>query len=807
MAKKIEAREGAGGADAPLRLVVLDSHAIIHRAYHALPDFSSSKGEPTGALYGLVSMLLRIAEVLKPDYLVAARDLPGATHRHEMFEAYKATRAKADDDLIAQLERAPAVFEAFGIPLYQHPGYEADDVVGTIVRQVSHRRDLETVIATGDMDALQLVGPRVRVFTLRKGLADTVLYDEEAVRERYGFAPERVTDFKALRGDPSDNIPGVKGVGEKTATELIARFGSVEEIYAALEGGSEEFQGEVKPRVAELLRQGKGDAAFSKTLATIRSDVPIAFALPARQWHLSDHAAAVASLCEELEFPSLRERVAPRAGAARSGSGSPLGESVDPDALREASVALWLLNSDLTNPGLEDILRAARARDFETAREVLFAQLRETGRLREVYEEIERPLIPVVARMNAAGVYLDTAHLGRLAEEYGKELSAIAARIYRHAGHEFNLNSPKQLGAVLYDELKIAPARQKKTAGGQRTTREDELAKLADQHPVIEEVLAYRELQKLLSTYVEKLPARIGADGRLHAEFVQTGTTTGRMSSQHPNLQNIPVKTPLGRRIREAFAAPPGRLLLALDYSQIELRIAAGLSGDEKLIGIFRKGGDVHASVASEVFGVPPEMVDYEMRRRAKVINFGILYGMGVNALRANLGAGVSREEAARFLDEYFKNFSGLARYIERTKADAALHGYTETLFGRRRYFPALRSPLAGLRAQAERMATNAPIQGTQADIIKLAMARADALLADRAWRDPREGGAPRARLVLQVHDELVYEVEEAIAEEAASAIREAMESVVPQGKLAGVPVLAEASSGANWGDMRRLPR
>jgi len=786
----------------PLRLVLLDSHAILHRAYHALPDFSNSKGEPTGALYGLMLMLFKIAETLKPDYIVAARDLPGATHRHELFEAYKATRIKAEDELVAQLEVAPKVFEAFGIPVYQQSGFEADDVVGTIVREVSARRDLETIIATGDMDTLQLVGPRVRVFTLRKGLSDTVMYDEDAVRERYGFGPECVVDYKALRGDPSDNIPGIKGIGEKTATELIKEFGSLDDIYKSLEQDPEAFAKRVKPRIVELLKNGKSDAAFSKTLATIHPNVPISFELPKRQWHLSEHVETIMEACDELEFKSLKERVRNshgKTGEAKNAA-EPEAQKVDPAALRETSVALWLLNSDVTSPSLEDILRETHTEDFEKARESIFAELRATGRLHEVFENIEKPLIPVVLRMNATGVYVDKAHLKSLSDEYGKELGKLAGRIYAHAGHEFNINSPKQLGVVLYDELKINPVKQKKTAGGARTTREEELVKLSPLHPIIDDILSYRELQKLLSTYIEKMPALIGSDNRLHAEFLQTGTTTGRMGCQNPNLQNIPIKSEYGRRIRTAFAAPEGKKLVALDYSQIELRIAAGLSGDEKLVQIFQRGGDVHAAVAAQVFNVPPELVDYEMRRRAKVINFGILYGMGVNALRTNLGATVTREEAAAFLAEYFKNFSGLARYIEHTKAEAARLGYTETLFGRRRYFAGFKSSIPGLRAQAERMAINAPMQGTQADIIKLAMVEADTLIEKNGWRD-------KAALVLQVHDELVYELDESIAEEAAREIRKAMESMVPTDKLSGVPIIAEIAIGKDWGTMERLPR
>ena len=784
------------------RLVLLDAHALIHRAYHAIPDFSSSKGEPTGALYGLISMLLKMADELKPDFLVACRDLPGRTMRHELFEAYKATRAEAEPELIHQLERSREVFEAFGIPIYASPGYEADDVLGTIVRQVSSLRNIEIVIASGDLDTLQLVSERVSVYTLRKGLNDTVLYDEDAVRERFGFGPEHIIDYKSLRGDPSDNIPGVKGVGEKTATELIQIFGSLEEIYRALETEPRLFESKgFKSRTIELLKKGKADAVFSKQLASIHADAPVPFKLPERRWRFDEHADRVVALCDELEFRSLKERVR---AAARSAAGAPhereekKEEKVDIHALKEVSIALWILRSDMTNPDLEDILHYAETDDFEEARVHIFAELRKTGHLHEVFERIERPLIPVVERMNEAGIFVDTAYLAELAREYTHELGNIAGRIFKHAGREFNINSPKQLATVLFDELKITPARQKKTPTGARTTREDELAKLAPLHPVIEDILAYRELQKLLSTYIEKLPALVGSDGRLHTEFLQTGTTTGRMSSQNPNLQNIPIKSEYGRRIRKAFAAPEGSVLAAIDYSQIELRVAAGLSCDKKLGRVFKEGGDVHTAVASEVFGVPPEMVDYEMRRRAKVINFGILYGMGVNALRETLGKNVTRDEAAQYLSDYFKNFSELARWIEHTKASAARTGYTETLFGRRRYFPGFSSPLPNIRAAAERMAVNAPIQGTQSDIIKLAMVKADALIEKMAWRQ-------KAELILQVHDELVYELDEKEAKTIARALRRVMESVVLPKDLGEVPIVAEIAIGKNWGETKRV--
>ncbi|HWP61811.1 MAG TPA: DNA polymerase [Candidatus Paceibacterota bacterium] len=791
----------------PLRLVLLDTHAILHRAYHAIPDLSTSKGEPTGALFGLVSTLLKTIQDLKPDYMIAARDLPGATVRHEVFEAYKATRQKTDDALIAQLTRAPIVYEAFGIPLYEAPSFEADDVVGTIVREVSARRDLETIIVSGDMDTLQLVSPRVSVYTMRKGIADTVLYDEAAVEARYGFGPERVVDYKALRGDPSDNIPGIRGIGEKTASDLVKAFGSIEDMYKALEQKPAAFEkAGIKPRIVGLLKEGKEAAAFSKHLATIRTDAPVRFVLPKRAWHLADHVESVVGLCDELEFRALKARVRTAVGGVESDASDVSDDAVemqqvDPRKLKETSVALWLLRSDLANPTQEDILHATNTDDFDRAREAIFKELRETGRLQEVFDNIEQPLIAVVDEMNARGVYLDVPLLESLRKEYTKQLGELAGKIFAAAGHEFNINSPRQLGVVLYDELKIgAGSKVKKTATGARTTREDELVKLAEESPVVADVLAYRQLQKLLGTYIEKMPKLVDAESRLHAQFVQAGAATGRMSSQDPNLQNIPIQTENGRRIRAAFAAPKGKLIASLDYSQVELRVAAGLSGDQKLVEVFKTGGDVHTAVASEVFGVPPEHVDKEMRRRAKVINFGILYGMGSGALRANLGPSVSREEAQKYLDEYFAKYAGLARFVEQTVASAARLGYTETLFGRRRYFSGFNSPLPQLRAAAERMAVNAPIQGTQADLIKLAMVQADELIKKNGWEK-------KAGLLMQVHDELVYEVDAKEGEEIARAIRGVMESVAPTKELAGVPIVAEIAIGKNWGATQKLSR
>ncbi len=789
------------------RIVLLDTHAIIHRAYHALPEFTGPSGTPTGALYGLVSMLLKIITDLKPDYIAACYDLPKPTIRHEAYEGYKATRVKTDDALALQLGESRKVFEAFAIPMYEREGFEADDLLGTIAHELLEEEDVDVVIASGDMDTLQLVDDeRVRVYTLKKGINDTILYDEKAVIARFGFIPALIPDWKGLRGDPSDNIKGVPGIGEKTATELITNFGSIEKIYAALRKGDAAFLKKgIKARMIGLLKEHEEDARFSKSLATIRCDAPIAFSLPERIWRENIDVQKMFAMCDEFGFRTLKERIRTMfKGEPEVGETFELipEEKVDATRLAEAQVMLWLISSEFTNPSLDDILAFTKKRTFDEADAVLTQLVHNTGRLRDVYEKIEKPLIPVVRRMEARGVLVDLAVLKALAKEYRTELERIEKNIYRTAGRAFNVSSPKQLGEVLFDELKIIPERQKKTAGGQRSTRESELEKIRGMHPIVDDILEYRELKKLLSTYIENLPPMLDAHNRLHAEFLQTGTTTGRMASQNPNLQNIPLHSPRGRAIRHAFVAPKGFTLVSLDYSQIELRLAAILSGDTKLCDIFKSGRDVHQEVAAQVFHVAPKAVDQEMRRRAKVINFGILYGMGVNALRAQLGS--TTAEAHQYLEDYFSTFKTLAEYLESTKGFARRHGYTETLFGRRRQFPEMKSSLPYVRAQAERMAINAPLQGTQADIIKLAMVRVDGMLTKEKAQDD-------AYLLLQVHDELVYEIRESRVEALGAKIKEIMESVLPSEKTrlpaqAGdVPIIATMKSGPDWGAMHTI--
>jgi DNA polymerase I len=795
------------------RLVLLDVHAILHRAYHALPEFTTSKGEPTGGLYGLSTMLLKIIDDLKPDYLIACYDLPKPTYRHEAYEGYKAGRAKADEALVSQIKRSYDIFKNLDIPIYHLEGFEADDMIGTIVHEMKGQKDLELVIASGDMDTLQLVeGDRVRVYTLKKGIKDTIIYNEEMVKERFGFGPKLLPDFKGLRGDPSDNIIGISGIGEKTASTLIQSFGSLEDIYKKLDKDKKAFKEVgITDRIVGLLEEGKEDAMFSKMLGTIRHDAPINFVIPEKTWPESVSPEKISDLWIELEFRTLTQRlkdILVKYGGQKGGAEKVAElkqeeknkieewhKGVSEQEIKEVALMLWLVNSNMTNPQLEDLMNFAGRKSFAELRQELEKEIEDRG-LKKVYEEIEKPLIPIVDRMNATGVLIDKEKLAELGKVYHVELEKKQKAIWDLAGGEFNISSPKQVGEILFVTLGLHAKGQKKTASGALSTKESELEKLRDAHPIIGLILEFRELDKLLSTYIDNIPKLLDKDNRLHTKFLSAGTTTGRMASQEPNLQNIPNKTDLGREIRKSFIADKGMKFLSFDYSQVELRIAAFLSEDPKLLEIFQQGKDIHTAVASAVFGVAPDKVDKEMRRRAKVINFGIIYGMGVNALRANLGT--DRAEAQKFYDDYFANFKGLADYLENVRQFALEHGYTETLFGRRRYFEGLKSKLPFIKAAAERMAINAPIQGTEADIVKLAMIKIDEYLQKEKLTD-------KVKMVLQVHDELVYEVEEKLVEKVEKEIKKIMEGVVDLKLSHGVVCKAESAVGRDWGTMEKI--
>ena len=779
-------------ADKKKRLVLLDAHAIIHRAYHALPDFATSKGEHTGGLYGVSTMLMKLIADLKPDYLIAAYDLPGPTHRHIAYEGYKAKRPKAEGNLISQLNRSRDIFTASNVPIYDCPGFEADDILGTVVEKLKNNKAIEIIIASGDMDTLQLVsGNEVKVFTLRKGISDTIMYDEKKVLERFGFGPKLLPDYKGLAGDPSDNIIGISGIGDKTATNLIVNFGTVEEIYEKLAKNKKQFEKVgIKPRIVELLEKNEEEALFSKVLATIRRDAPIDFKLPEQSWREVVDLEKVKKIFGELEFRTLGARFEQMLKEKPTTNDRQLTTN-NSLLLKEEEIELgimtWLLDSTKTDPTPEEV--------GET-RQVLFEELKKKN-LIKVFEEIEKPLLPVVKEMNERGILLNKDIFKKLSEKYRKRLEELEKKIWELAGANFNVSSPKQLGEVLFVKLGLKAKNQKKTAKtGALSTKESELEKLREIHPIVPLILEHRGLAKLLGTYLVPLPTLVDKNERLHTTFIQSGTTTGRMASRDPNLQNIPNKTDIGREIREGFVATPGFDLVSFDYSQIELRIAAFLSGDKKLIEIFRAGADVHTAVASRVFNVPLDEVSKEMRRRAKVINFGVMYGMGINALRQQLGT--DRKEAQKFYENYFKTFAGLAKYLDETRAAAARQGYTETYFGRRRYFEGIESKIPFVRAAAERMAINAPIQGTEADIIKIAMARVAEFLR-------KEKLADKVFLLLQVHDELVYEITNDLVKEIAPKIKDIMENILSLVETKGVPIIADVSVGDNWGNMRKL--
>lgn len=727
--------------------MLIDSHAVLHRAFHALPNFTSSKGEPTGALYGFTAFLLKAMRELDPDYIVACYDLPEPTFRHIAYENYKAKRPKMDDALAMQINRSRDILGAFNIPIYDSPGFEADDILGTIVEKLNlptGGQNLKIIIASGDLDTLQLVKNNdVVVYTLSKGIKETVVYNEEAVKKRFGFLPESTPDFKALKGDPSDNIIGVPGIGDKSASELIQKFGTIENLYKKLKKDKKFLEKEgIKPRIIKLLEENEEEALFSKTLAEIRKDAPIEFSLGKGAWQASFDVEKVKTLFHELGFRSLIDRL-------------PTQFAKDSPLQKEENL-FERFNGQV--PG-------------------------------KLFNEVELPLLKILKEMQERGILLDVEYLARLSKEYHKKLNDLEKKIWSLVGEEFNINSPQQLSVILFDKLKLQIRGLKKTARGSRSTNISELIKLKDSHPIINEIISHREFAKLINTYVDALPKLLDKNNRLHTTFDQAGTSTGRISSKDPNLQNIPKRTELGRNIRRAFIADEGFQLVSFDYSQIELRITAILSGDQKLKKAFKEGLDIHDTVASEVFNVEINKVTPEMRRRAKIINFGIIYGMGVNALRANIGC--TREEAQMFYDEYFNDFKGVAEYLEKVKREAYEKGYTETLFGRKRFFPEIKSPIEYVRKEAERMAVNAPIQGSAADFIKIAMARIDKMLEDKKLKE-------KTKMLLQIHDELLFEIDDKVADEIAPFIAGIMENVYKS----DIPIKVNAYIGKNWEDM-----
>ncbi len=913
-------------------LLLVDGHNLVYRAFHAMPALSNSRGEMTNAAYGFTSMLFKALNDTTPTYAIAAFDPPGPTFRHEIFKEYKAQRLRAPDELRAQFPWAREVVVALGIPIVEIPTFEADDVIGTLA-QKAEAAGLDVIIVTGDLDVLQLVTEHIRVFASRRGISDTIIYDLDKVRERYGFEPPLVVDFKALQGDPSDNIPGVPGIGEKTAMSLVQQYGPLENVLDAVPTMPE-------GRVRRALESHMEQARLSKWTATIKVDVDIDLPLEDARLFQYDEGD-VRELFDRLEFRSLLPRLPGRSvdadappltsngetadapqpppgdlqvpgteveivvdahqaaeavqriraagamamrtvidGTPRTGdligvAFAPQGEDtayympvwhaglernadaaavaaleevlVDGtipkrgyDLKREllawrrrgiaiqglhfdALLAAYLTNSRLKVPTLpvlahdlaalsveaeESLLGSGRSKRgiadvpveeaasyygvwvglLDPVGAVLVRDMERTNATR-LHDTMELPLVPILAAMEVEGVAVDCDLLGAISAEMHERITAIESEVQEVAGYTFNPGSTQQLGRFLYDDLGLASGRKTKTG---RSTDADTLEALRGEHAVVDLILEWRQLTKLKSTYVDALPLLCTADSRVHTSFNQAVATTGRLSSSDPNLQNIPVRTQWGQRIRRAFHADTGQRLVSADYSQVELRVLAHVTGEKELIEAFQRGEDIHRRTAAEVYAVEPDAVTPDMRRIAKVVNFGVVYGLSDFGLARDTG--MSREDAHAFIDAYFRNFPAVTAYLEGVRNHAREYGWVETFIGRRRYIADIRAANRQLRFAAERMAVNMPIQGGAADIMKQAMILVDGALRERGLR---------SRILLQVHDELLLEAPAEEVDDLVVLLRERMGAA----EALKVPLDVDVKVGDNWGDMTPIAR
>ncbi len=835
-----------------MKLLVLDGNSIVNRAFYGIKLLTTKDGRYTNAIYGFMNILLNLLKEVQPDEVAIAFDLKAPTFRHKMYDGYKATRKGMPEELAQQMPVLKELLADLGFVMVSKEGYEADDILGTLSAAAAARGD-ECYLATGDRDSLQLVNDHVTVLlaATRMGRSETVVMDKAAVEEKYGVSPKQLIEVKSLMGDTSDNIPGVAGVGEKTALALIQKFGSLAGVYENIDDSA------IKPGVRTKLTTHKEDAELSRKLAEIDCAIPVDTA-PGTYKRGEGDAAAAAGLLAELEIHSLAPRlgldgVTPKAAApapelaavepdvlpmlpegryelAQEGEGwyavqgsavYPLDEAalvrlLDSDAtLRvfdakplyhlalanggegksivfDAKLAAYLLNPAASSYTVENLAAeygiqpAFRCEDAPLAGvltglyDALDAKVTEEG-MDRLLAEVELPLALVLADMERTGMLVDRDGLVAFGEKMKQELEGCLARIYEQVGYEFNVNSPKQLGEALFVKMGLPP--RKKTKSGYSTNAET-LESLRNESPVIDDILQYRTYQKLNSTYVEGLLKVIGPDGRMHSTFNQTEARTGRLSSSEPNMQNIPIRTPLGSQLRQFFVAKPGCTLVDADYSQIELRLLAHISGDESMRQAFLTGQDIHRSTAAKIYNLPPEMITPALRSSAKAVNFGIVYGIGAFSLSRDIN--VSVKEADQFIKNYLATFPGVKNYMDETIAHGTEKGYVTTLFGRRRALPELASKNHNLRALGERMAMNTPIQGTAADVIKLAMVK--------VWRRLRAEGLA-AKLILQVHDELIVEAPEAEAETVARILKEEMEGAVSY----SVPLTADVGQGKTW--------
>ena len=850
-----------------MKLMILDGNSIVNRAYYGVRPLNAPDGTPTNAIYGFVAILQRLLEEQQPQAVCVSFDLKAPTFRHQQYEAYKAQRKGMPEELAAQMPILKEVLDAMGIRRYELEGFEADDILGTAAA-ICEKSGWDCVIVTGDKDSLQLITDTTSVCNVktRMGQTETVLYTPERFQEEYGFAPPLMVDLKALMGDSSDNIPGVPGVGEKTAMDLVQRYGEIKNIYENLDSL------EIKEGVRKKLAQGRESAEMSYWLATIIRDVPLDFKPEDNLWD-KNYTGALYGIFKRLGFNKFIEKwgltesgeaaiseeqthlprrelssmeeinaliaainaveqiaVYPLEGLDRievcdgktvyDAAWNRCGEGYDrllsvvfsPEIKKtghnvkdlmglllkeglstegfvfDTALAAYLLDATESDYALERIsvrytgAEAAGAEAVFKLAPVLDTKLRELG-MDGLYYQAELPLCAVLAEMEAAGFFVDRKALYDFGESLNAGIAQLQQSIWNHAGHEFNINSPTQLGSVLFDELLLPYGKKTKTGW---STNADVLEKLQGKHPIVDEVLEYRMLTKLKSTYADGLLKVISEDGRIHTNFQMTVTATGRLSSTEPNLQNIPVRKKLGAQIRNMFVAAPGMMLVDADYSQIELRLLAHISGDETMKEAFLSGEDFHTVTASNVFGVPVSEVTPILRSRAKAVNFGIVYGISAFSLAQDIG--VYPNEAKAYIDAYLEKYHGVRDYMKQIVETAKAQGYVSTVYGRRRYLPELKSANFNMRSFGERVALNMPVQGTAADIIKLAMVNVHRRLKAEGLK---------ARLILQVHDELIVECPGEEAEQVRQILTEEMENAA----RLSVPLLAEAHIGHSWAE------
>ncbi len=844
-----------------MKLLILDGNSVINRAYFGVRPLTNREGLYTHAIYGFLNILERLEKEEQPDAVCVSFDLHGPTFRHLKYDGYKATRHGMPEELRMQMPVMKDVLRAMNIPIYECQGWEADDVIGTVGRICSNN-GWECVIATGDRDSLQLIDENVHVKLVisKPGQTTATLYTEEKFREEYGFEPKKMIDLKALMGDSSDNIPGVAGVGPKTATELLMKFGSLDGVYANLDDAF------IRPKLRERLEQGRENAYLSYDLATIRPEAPIDFE-PKDAIVQPYNKPELYALFQRLEFVKLIDKYGLRSAAAEAPKSivaevkklprceelpegklpcavylaedgtlgiawekgvytmTPMEVQMACDCLLgrldcichdmkttmhrldelglcygefsfDTALAAYDLNpsssdypvsklaTNFLGTSVDDGDAAACAEALWQLKPVLMAELEKQG-MKNLYETIELPLCAVLYRMECAGVAIDRAQLEQFGTMLAQRIDECEKLIYGYADGALNINSTKQLGELLFEKLGLPPVKKTKTG---YSTNADVLEKLKDKHPIIPAIMDYRMLTKLKSTYADGLMKVICEDGRIRTTFQNLVTATGRLSSTEPNLQNIPVRTDLGAEIRKMFVPKAGHVLVDADYSQIELRVLAHIADDAVMQKAFIEGQDIHTVTAAQVFGVAPEDVTALQRRHAKAVNFGIVYGISEFSLSEDIG--VSRWEAKEYIDSYLANYSGVRRYMKQVVADARESGFTQTMFGRKRYIPELTASNFMVRQGGERIALNTPIQGTAADLIKLAMIRVDKALGEEF---------PEAKLLLQVHDELIVECPEEIATEVAQLVSREMENIA----ALKVPLTAEAKIGKSWFDAK----